>query len=91
MFAAGNYLVVEVRLDHDVSGNGVNNLPCTAICAQTECFANAEGELILFVDVYHSAGFHTLCQCTTVNLIFGTLGIFIFPKGHGNILVFRSI
>ena len=91
MAAAGEHGIVEVRLDHNICGIAVYNLPCAAVCAKSEGFAYTKREIILSVDVHQSAGFHALCKYSAVNIVYGAFGVFAFPKGHGNILVFRSI
>ena len=91
MAAAGEHGIVEVRLDHNICGIAVYNLPCAAVCAKSEGFAYTKREIILSVDIHQGAGFHTLCKYSAVNIVYGAFGVFAFPKGHGNILVFRSI
>ena len=91
MAAAGEHSIIEVRLDHDVCGIAVDNLPCAAICTQTEGFAYAKGEIILSVDVHQSAGFHTLCKHSAVNIVYGAFGVFTFPKGHSNIFILIKV
>ena len=87
MLSAGNYGVAEVRLDHNVPGIVVDNLPCAAVCAKSEGFANAEGKVILSVDIYHCAGFYARCKDGAGNIIFCAFRVLIFRKGYGDILV----
>ena len=91
MLAAGNYGVVEIRLDHNVRGITVDNLPCAAVCTESEGFTNAEGKVVLSVDVYHGAAFHTPFKVGAGNIIFCAFGVFIFRKRYGNVLISAAI
>ena len=91
MLAAGNYGVVEVRLDHNVRGIAVDNLPCAAVCTKSEGFANAEGKVILSIYVQHNACFHTVNHICIGNGIFCALRIFVRRKGYGDIFIFFCV
>ena len=87
MLAAGNYFVIKIRLDHNIIGITVDDLPCGTIGAQTESFSDAEGKLVFGVDINKSAALDTLCHLGIFHYIFRALGIFVLAKGNDKFLL----
>ena len=82
MLAAGDYFVIEIRLNHNISGIAVDNLPCTTVGTQAEGFADTEGKLILRIDINKDAAFNTLFHLGAIHLVYGALRIFIIRKSN---------
>ena len=84
MLAAGNYGVIEVRLNHDISRGGVYNLPRSAVCTKAEGFSYSERKLIFTVYIEHRAAFNICRKGSVIHFVSRAFRIFICAEGYGN-------